>query len=91
MKYSFASVVALTLTAQSVAAWSSVNVGRTAARSVVARPFSAAALFGYSTEQTGETGTAEFRLGFKGEVSLIQAKVSISFIAMFPFAFQHYV
>jgi len=67
MKYSFASVVALTLTAQSVAAWSSVNVGRTAARSVVARPFSAAALFGYSTEQTGETGTAEFRLVFKGE------------------------
>ena len=70
MKLSLASVAVLALSTNCASAWS-INAGRSLARySVANRHFSAAALFSYSTEVTGETGTETFRLGFKGEVSV---------------------
>lgn len=69
MKVSVATIAALALSTHSAAAWS-VNVGRNTARySLSQRSRAAAALFSYSTEQSGETGTDTFRLNFKGEVS----------------------
>lgn len=61
MKLSFASLAVLSL-ASSSSAWAPVAVGS-------ARRFAAAALFSVSTEQAGETGTFDFRLKFKDEVS----------------------
>jgi len=64
MKLSIPSLTLLAL-AGSTQAWSNTI------RPAGARHFSAAALFGVSTEVSGESGTESFRLNFKGEDSAI--------------------
>lgn len=60
MKFSIPSLTLLAISG-STNAWSTANIHSGA------RTFSAAALFGVSTEISGETGTESFRLNFKGE------------------------
>mmetsp|Transcript_14516 Transcript_14516/g.17657 ORF Transcript_14516/g.17657 Transcript_14516/m.17657 type:complete len:333 (-) Transcript_14516:68-1066(-) len=61
MKLSASTLAFLALSAGTTNAWSN------AIRHSGARSFSAAALFGVSTEISGEAGTESFRLNFKGE------------------------